>query len=59
MIYRCRRSSNANEVRDLAITFGAQPFDNDEVLRAFEVAVFLTMDEDAMGDGVSDKGQPH
>lgn len=55
----CRRSSNANEVRDLTVTFRAQAFDDDEVLRAFEVAVFTAMFEDAMGNGLAHVRQAH
>lgn len=48
MICRLRRSSNANEVRNFTIAFGAQAFDDNEVLRAFEGAVFVAMIENAL-----------
>lgn len=54
-----RRSSNANEVRDLAIAFCAQAFDDDDVLWAFEIAVFAAVFEDAIGNGLTDVRQAH
>ena len=54
-----RRSSNANEVRDFAVAFGAQAFDDDEVLWAFEGAVFAAMFQDAARDSLPDIWQAH
>lgn len=59
MICVCRRSSNANEVGDLTIAFCAQAFDDDDVLRAFEIAVFAAVFENAIGNGLADVGQAH
>ena len=57
MIYESKHSSNANEVRDLPVAFRAQAFDDDDVLRASERAVFAAIFENAVGNSLSHIGQ--
>lgn len=54
-----RHSSNANEVCDLAIVFGAHSAHDDDLLRAFEGAVFTAIFDQPRGERGADSGKPH